>query len=79
MDKQLIKIGVRNIPVYRINNDVNGNPRYIVHFLDLGLKKYCNIKGLKKYRGKAFGGGYVFQSYNIEDDLKYILQLIEKK
>jgi hypothetical protein len=65
----------------RINNDVNGNPRFVVHFLtllnegehqgldvlqsfDLALKKARKVGG-KVYRGKDFGGGIVFQSYNI--------------
>jgi hypothetical protein len=65
----------------RINNDVNGNPRYVVHFydllnegerkgldvlqsFDLAVKKARKVGG-KIYRGKDFGGGIVFQSYNI--------------
>ncbi len=69
----------------RINNDVNGNPRFVVHFYDLlndgegeGLtilekfdlvvKKARKIGG-KIYRGKDFGGGIVFQSYNILETL----------
>jgi hypothetical protein len=65
----------------RINNDVNGNPRFVVHFLyllnegedqgldvlqsfDLAVKKARKVGG-KIYRGKDFGGGIVFQSYNI--------------
>jgi hypothetical protein len=65
----------------RINNDVNGNPRFVVHFLyllnegedqgldvlqsfDLALKKARKVGGTK-YRGRDFGGGIVFQSYNI--------------
>lgn len=65
----------------RINNDINGNPRYVVHFLDLltvadtqGLDidqkfnlalKKARKVGGKIYRGKDFGGGIVIQSYNI--------------
>jgi hypothetical protein len=66
----------------RINNDVNGNPRFVVHFYDLlrdgegeGLtilekfdlvvKKARKVGG-KMYRGKEFGGGIVFQSYDIK-------------
>jgi hypothetical protein len=66
----------------RINNDVNGNPRFVVHFYDLlkegegeGLtilerfdlvvKKARKVGG-KMYRGKDFGGGIVFQSYDIQ-------------
>jgi hypothetical protein len=65
----------------RINNDINGNPRYVVHFIDLltvadiqgldldqkfnlALQKARKVGG-KIYRGKDFGGGIVFQSYNI--------------
>jgi hypothetical protein len=65
----------------RINNDINGNPRFVVHFLsllnegerqgldvlqsfDLAVKKARKVGGTK-YRGKDFGGGIVFQSYNI--------------
>jgi hypothetical protein len=67
--------------INRINNDVNGNPRFVVHFLtllnegedqgldvlqsfDLAVKKARKVGG-KVYRGKDFGGGIVFQSYNI--------------
>lgn len=62
----------------RINNDTNGNPRYVVHFLnipidgdglnvleryELAVKKAKQIGG-KRYDNKKFGGGIVFQSYN---------------
>jgi hypothetical protein len=66
----------------RINNDVNGNPRFVVHFYDLLrdgegegltiLEKYDLVVkkarkvGGKMYRGKDFGGGIVFQSYDIQ-------------
>lgn len=74
----------------RTNNDINGNPRYISHFLNLLSDKeqneiketarpmqyirdaynYAIVKtkqfGGKKYRGKDFGGGIVFQSYNLQ-------------
>jgi hypothetical protein len=65
----------------RINNDINGNPRYVVSFLDLltvadtqglDLDQKFNLAlqkarkvGGKIYRGKDFGGGIVIQSYNI--------------
>lgn len=66
----------------RISNDINGNPRYVVHFLELlndeerisipFHKKYeyavkkANKIGGKKYDNKSYGGGIAFQSYNIE-------------
>jgi hypothetical protein len=69
----------------RINNDLNGNPRFIVHFYDLlndgegegltilekfelAVKKGRKVGG-KIYRGKDFGGGIVFQSYNIKETI----------
>jgi hypothetical protein len=72
----------------RINNDINGNPRYVVHFYDLlnesegeGLTmlerydlavKKARKIGGKIYRGKDFGGCMVFQSYNIEQTINLI-------
>ena len=56
----------------RVNNDSNGNPRYVVHYLSLGLENFVATEatkaaGLKVYRGKDFGGGFVCQTYNLED------------
>ena len=62
-----------------ISNDVNGAPRYVVHFLSLNLSTYPDRTpkaltklGLSKYRGKDFGGGYVFTSYNVEHQLDWL-------
>lgn len=71
------------IEVFRIPNDTNGNPRYVVHFRDLGigLWDYDNINklyGFNKYRAQWFGGGVVFQSYNIEDTLNYALDKVKE-
>ena len=69
----------------KINNDLNGNPRFVVHFLDLlnegerkgldvlqsfdlAVKKARKVGGTK-YRGRDFGGGIVFQSYNIQETI----------
>lgn len=74
-----------------INNDTNGNPRYVCHFLDLlsdkeqdeiraNSKPFQSVSdmyaeavfkakkiGGKKYHTKNYGGGIVFQSYNIQN------------
>lgn len=79
----------------RVNNDVNGNPRYVIHYSQLlsdkdkelypltvspifkvaenletrykiALSKAKSIGG-KKYHTKNYGGGIVFQSYNLND------------
>ncbi len=84
----------------RVKNDVNGNPRYVVHFLSLlSTKEQNEISakarpfksisdmyaeavykakqlGGRKYTGKDFGGGIVFQSYNIRDLENRILELV---
>ena len=69
------------ITIYSVNNDYYGNPRYVVHFLSLGLSDYItNNKtrkaGLTKYRGKQFGGGYVFQSYAPEQFIKRAITIL---
>jgi hypothetical protein len=60
-----------NIQFTRVNNDINGNPRYVCHFLNIAddyqtAVKLANKIGGKKYHNKQFGGGIVFQSYNID-------------
>ena len=68
--------GFYPVDFYSVNNDVYGNPRYVVdftHFIDRqeGImsdfkRALTNAKkvGGSKYRGKDFGGGIVLQSYN---------------
>lgn len=73
----------KEIEAFRIANDANGNPRYVVHFRDLGvdLWDYDNINklyGFKKYTAKWFGGGVVFQSYNIADTLEWALNTVKE-
>lgn len=70
-----------NARVHRVNNDINGNPRYVISWLDLGLDKYESTKltrslGLSIYRGKDFGGGFVFQSYNVKSDVEFMIEKI---
>ena len=64
----------------RINNDVNGNPRYVFHFLELAdnydeaLKLAKKIGG-KKFHNKQYGGGIVVQSYNLHEGIEFINEL----
>jgi hypothetical protein len=64
---------------HRVNNDINGNSRFAVHFLPLvrdmqgkgwGTNslyqlacKRANKLGGRKFHNKQFGGGIVFQAY----------------
>lgn len=57
----------------RINNDTNGNPRYVCHWLSFspragtyeGALYLSRQLGGRKFHNKQYGGGIVFQSYNI--------------
>ena len=65
------------IECYRVNNDIYGNPRYVIHYLyldndyDEAIKKSRKFGG-KAYRGSDFGGGIVFQSYSLRHTLKNV-------
>lgn len=55
----------------RINNDTNGNPRFVVHYLQVAetyeRALYLARKiGGRKFHNKQYGGGIAFQSYNTE-------------
>lgn len=80
-----------NDEFYRVNNDSNGNPRYVTHYLaflrddELGMddyytaKKRANDLGFRVYTGKDFGGGFVIQSYNLEKVIERIIAAREAK
>lgn len=75
----------------RINNDTNGNPRYVCHFLTfitkndeftsvedryiLAQKRALKIGG-RKFHNKQYGGGIVFQSYSLPELTKAIHELM---
>ena len=64
----------------KIKNDINGNPRYVVHFLNIADNyqnaiHLANKIGGRKYHTKSYGGGKVFQSYNIKETEKQITNL----
>lgn len=82
----------------RVNNDKNGNPRYVCHFynlltdaqkndrtgFDFVEKQYAqalhNAKriGGEKFHNKQYGGGIVFQSFDIKELKDSILNLLKK-
>lgn len=82
--KYIETVGKEEIQAFRIENDNNGNPRYVVHFSDLGISLWDydeinKLYGFKKYTAKWFGGGVVFQSYNIEETIKWALETVKEK
>ena len=74
---------------HRVKSDVNGNPRYVVHWLafkhlcddeDMTYDKAHRIAkklGFSKYRGKDYGGGLVTQSYSLEHTEKHMIEHAE--
>ena len=68
-----VKINGETTTAYRINNCVNGNPRYVIHFLAFGNTYNEALSNSRKiggtvYRAKWFGGGIIISSYNLQDD-----------
>lgn len=68
----------------KVKPDANGNPRYVISYIALGLDAYESTRktraaGLRKYRGRDFGGGFVFSSYNPQHDLNEIMKTIHDK
>lgn len=73
----------REVVFTRVNNDINGNPRYVCHFTRIslgGLREEDTIQtryekallkakafGGRKFHNKQYGGGIVFQSYNLNE------------
>lgn len=78
----------------RINNDVNGNPRYVVHFLQCEPQawkyqgspseryarvcKLMNRIGGRKFSNKQYGGGIVFQSHSLPETEAAIRRLLDE-
>lgn len=76
----------------RINNDVNGNPRYVLHFLRLCTDAELDAPtpysyevaltrgrraGGRKFHNKQYGGGIVFQSYSLDELCSHLNALRE--
>ena len=89
----------------QINNDTNGNPRYVCHYVHFltekdndqmslsvtpiykvidNLSRRYNVAisrankiGGRKFHNKQYGGGIVFQSYNLRNTCNKINELIK--
>ena len=72
-----------SLTVTRVADDIYGNPRYVIHYLDIAdtyseaLRISRKIGG-KMYTAKWYGGGIVFQSYVLTDDLEYLMECAGK-
>ena len=71
----------------RINSDINGNGRMVIHFLrccpkswlaDYSADTYAKVTKLmnkiggRKYHNNSYGGGIVFQCSSVEELIPYI-------
>jgi hypothetical protein len=89
----LIK-SIREEHFTKVSHDINGNPRYVIHFLTLLTNKEKEsydinnqyeivIKRAKKWGGKKFhnkqyGGGIVFQSYSLSSTCNFLSKELQK-
>lgn len=73
--KELVK-GIVDSAI-RIDSDVNGNPRYYIPvFMFSGAdNKFFRPAYANKYRGKKYGAGWVFQSYNLTRSVEIALEI----
>jgi hypothetical protein len=80
MEAQTVKLTAREIAesAIRLDNDVNGNPRYYVpvYLFTDASGAFVRPHGAVKYRGKRYGAGWVFQSYALENDVQNALSRI---
>ena len=56
----------------KIDNDINGNPRYYIpcYMFQDASGNFYRPKYCRKYTGKKYGAGWVFQSYALENDIR---------
>lgn len=72
----------KGIDFTRIDNDINGNPRYVIHHLTIS-RDYkrsvilCKKIGGRQYHTAEYGGGIVFQSYNVSRLADMIHEIID--
>jgi hypothetical protein len=78
---------IDSIQLTRINNDTNGNPRYVCHWLSFkpNAETYeqalylAKKLGGRKFHNKQYGGGIVFHLYNIAALGQEIVRLANDK
>ena len=79
----LEQIKVQGMTFYKIKPDAYGNPRYLVHYNDIGTSyddawKIAKAIGGAKYRGHDYGyQGIAFQSYSLEHTATKIKEAVK--
>ena len=80
------KINGESVEVFSVDSDANGNPRYVIHWMNVpGADTFAEARmamgatlGGREYRAKWFGGGIVFSSYSVSDELTRAFASIRK-
>ena len=68
----------KQVIIHQVNNDAHGNPRFVIHYLDIAdtysdaLALIRKIGG-KVYTAKWYGGGLVFSTYTLENKLEELM------
>ena len=67
------------VTVNQVTNDASGNPRYVIHYLNIADtydKALDLIRGIggRSYTAKCYGGGLIFSTYNLEKTLEELLE-----
>ena len=86
---------MNKIEFSRVKNDIDGNPRFVCHFLNLDVHGHQSGIGLseryqlalalaktiggRKFHNKQYGGGIVFQSYSLQELVKDISRITGKQ
>ena len=66
-----------NFELYRVKNDINGNPLYRFTLESNGISKHDCLKGLV-YRNYLMSNYALIQSYDINNSLDRIFTTLEK-
>ena len=69
------------IELTQINNNTNGTPRVVIHFLDLAdsypeALRIAKKIGGRKFHNQQFGGGIAFECWN---ETKLIEKILKNK
>ena len=63
-----MKIKIEKESTLRLNNCINGNPRYYIGYIDIPEHLHCHT-GMTMYKGRRYGAGFVISSYNLQNSL----------
>jgi len=83
---QRIEVTLKNskqVSLHRVNNDAYGNPRYVIHYLEIADTYSEALALIRKIGGKMYtatwyGGGLVFSTYNLEHTLDELMTYASK-